>query len=92
MNYSKFSSIKSSPFMGRVGKNQNLQDFLDLDNYMCEDMSDDDDEGFEKKSDFEMDENEREIEFTLRIPQGLEDYLKEFETLKSRQTELLNNQ
>ena len=78
--------------MGRVGKNQNLQDFLDLDNFMCEDMSDDDDEGFEKKSDFEMDENEREIEFTLRIPQGLEDYLKEFETLKSRQTELLNNQ
>ena len=67
-NYSKFSATKSSPFMGRMGKNEILKDFLDLDNLIYEDMSDDEDDGFEKKSEFDIDTNEREIEFTLRLP------------------------
>lgn len=90
--YSKITSFKNSPFMGTVGTGDVLNEFLDLDTLAYENINEDDDEGFEKKSEFgNAEEAEREIEFTMRIPQNLHEYIKEFEKLKARQTELLNN-
>ena len=81
---------RGSPFMGMIRKTHELREFLDLDQ-----LSDDDDENsrvIEREEYEEEDLKEVPIEFTLRIPTNLDQYIKEFQVLKTKQKNLLDNQ
>jgi len=98
-------SGKISPFMGSIAQKSPMKVFHELDK-MHEDVTEvhEEEEGVEKppsESDLSFEEAQDlidnknggvEVEFTLRIPKKLRTFLKEFNTLKSRHHDLLNNQ
>jgi len=83
-----------SPFMGSIGKKNMLREFLELDQ-LEENLFDGEFEGSglaKEEEPFDFNAEENQVEFTLRVPKNLDKLVQEFDNLKSRQAELLNNQ
>ena len=91
---------RTSPFMQSPYKVSKLNDFIELDKIRSDGAAtikdvEHDQDYFDNEDDNKDDvSNEKmvPIEFTLRLPQKLDTYLKQFQSLKTKKHDLLNNQ